>query len=266
MTLIILSALATISYPLFDEQLDKSRLAELVLRIDAMRTAATTSIEEGNPAFTVFSPAPAGQLPSELTGIVTDSLQYQGLEMMLIRSPKTFHQFQGGIDRPYLMISATAVDSMERLRHLSEILPESIWAWWTPSAAMVIPLIEDRFLQTPPVPGSGGANPGTSNPGSSNPGSSNPGPGSPGSQTPAGGGSSSGGQSSSSSSGGTGTASGSGAGSGSGSSGTQTSPGNSGNAPGHAGTSPGNSGNAPGHSHHQGCSHPGNGHGFGRCS
>lgn len=218
LSLIIVSTLATISYPVFDNQLEKGRLAELVLRIDAMRTASIASIERGNPALLQFNKVPSGQVPPELTGIIDDSLQYPGLVLMVLRTAKDFHQFAGGVERPYLMVSVAGTEDLPKLRNLSEILPENRWAWWVQSTVMMIPLVDDQFLSSPAgtagslaTGGSGTTATGVSTTGA------------PPTTTPDAG------------------------------TGTDATP------------QPDNSGSPPGQSYHNACSHPGNGHAYGRC-
>ena len=232
---LIMASLAGIAMPFFQNQVEKSRLTELALRVDAMRVAFRSAQELGNPAIYTFTSGSAGVIPPELSSVpLADSLRYPNIEMALISSADQYQQFAGGSLRPYLALWATNETGAITLRNFSDVMPESSWAWWMPSVAMVIPMLDSVPPSgggIPPSGGNPGANPG-GNPGTGTP--AQPGTGTPAQPTP------------------TPT--------------TPTQPANPGT--GTANSGPGNSGLAPGHNSFSNgnCIHPGNGHSFGRCN
>lgn len=291
--LLIISSLATISYPQFQAQLEKAQLTELSLRIDAMRTAAKAALARGDRSLLNFSRSTPGSLPPDISpGIFEDTLRYGKFQLLMAHSDKTIQQFQGGIRRPYLVISSSDAESAKSLRNFSEIMPSSAWAWWASSRLMVIPLLDDADLIAPAAVTSGTAgspsvsgtaaipaNPGAgTTPGNSGTsGAATSGSGTPALSTTAASGSTSGTTSGGTTSGTVGSSTSGTGGTNSSSTGATTA---IASATSGTGTTtvltPTNTGQTPGavsgsqalatRPSATGCVHPGNGHAFGRCS
>ena len=155
----ILGVLSVIAVPLYEDQTSKARLTELLERVHAMQVAMQIAYDEGNPAVFSFSSAGPGTVPDTLREIINDNMEFPPLTLELMVSDLTFHQFTGGAGRPYLVIGAKDLESAKVLRDLSEIYPDESWAWWSPSTVMVVPLLE----ATPP-PGSTAITLGTQQP------------------------------------------------------------------------------------------------------
>jgi|GEM_PF-1907260 hypothetical protein len=248
---------------------------------------AELAVARGDRSLLNFSRSTPGSIPPDISpGIFEDALRYGKFQLLMAHSDKTIQQFQGGIRRPYLVISSSDAESAKSLRNFSEIMPSSSWAWWAPSRLMVIPLLDDADLVNPNsnIPGNSGSPTNPGNPGSSGTQPANPsaggGPTNPGAGT-------SPGTSSGTSPGNSGTSGAATSGSGtlaqtSTAGGGTTSGSTTITAPTTAGTgtttvvTPTNTGQTPGavsgsqaattRPSSTGCVHPGNGHAFRRCN
>lgn len=151
MAVMILAILASVAIPSYQDYVDKARLVNLQLRVDAMRTAMTSAYESGELSMMSMGAGAPGQIPTTLTGVpLEDSMSYPGLQLVLMSTNKEFQPLRA-INRPYLVIAADGADGNRTLRNFSEVYPESNWAWWLPSSIMVIPLIDDGSLPSPTV-------------------------------------------------------------------------------------------------------------------
>jgi len=147
--LLILALLANMSYPVFRDEMEKARLSELSLRIDAMRSAFKTAYEQGDRSMFDFKLAQPGQIPAELASLpVKDSLHYPNLFLVMYHTNKVIGQFNDGQERPYLAVIAGNTKGARTLRNFAEIYPRSHWAWSSRGAMMAVPLLD---LQAQPV-------------------------------------------------------------------------------------------------------------------
>ena len=186
--LVIVSILASISLPVFRDEVEKAELSELVLRVDAMRTSMNSAYQQNNNYIFEFPIATAGNIPTQLANIISDNLTYPELELSLAPSNRVFERFPDGLTRPYLLVRADGFEQAQTLENFSEILPERIWDWWQEPLVVAVALLDTGSGSTDapgsenPDPGSGGGNPDSGNPepapgsGGGNPDPSNPAP------------------------------------------------------------------------------------------
>lgn len=140
---VLISILATIATPLYQDYLTRSRLTELELRIAALRTAAAATYATGDRSILSFTPAAPGVMPDDLnTALFSDSLTFPNIKMQLYPGAGTYGQLPGGSTRPLLALAAEDSQGAYQLRNLAETLPDSIWAWWAPSMVMVVSLLD----------------------------------------------------------------------------------------------------------------------------
>ncbi|WP_157497173.1 pilin [Hahella ganghwensis] len=147
----ILAILLTLAIPRYDRYMEKSRLTDLVTRIDALRTSAATAFYADGVSLN-FKPVGPGAMPLELEKyLISDSMFYPDISMQIVTSNKTFQPFTGGKKRLYLMLSAQNKDGAEKLTLLSQILPHHIWGWWGTSVSMMVSLQNSAWGEPKPT-------------------------------------------------------------------------------------------------------------------
>ncbi len=156
LVVLILAILASVAIPSYQDYVEKARLAELQLRVDAMRTAMAAAYETGVRSMFVSGGIGAERVEDInqlLPGVpISDDLTYPNLNLAIVITDKDYGKF-GGEAAPYLLVSARNQEEHRTLRNFSEIMPDARWAWWVPSTMMVIPLLDPvtQVSSTPPV-------------------------------------------------------------------------------------------------------------------
>ena len=154
----ILAILTMIVVPQVKQSTNKAELTDLIVRIDSMRLAMAVALQNGDTSMYTMSASTPGSMPPEITHLnIQDSMQYPGFRMNMMASDRDFGKFNPGT-LPYLVIAADSIDDAATLRDLSEVMQDSMWAWWQPSAILVVPLLDTAIAVTvagtPNPPGS----------------------------------------------------------------------------------------------------------------
>ena len=91
LVVLIIDILASIATPAFTEYTEKARLADLELRVDAMRTAMATAYQTGDRSMLSMGAGKPGEIPSALANVpLRDSMTYPGFSMLLMSSQQQF--------------------------------------------------------------------------------------------------------------------------------------------------------------------------------
>ncbi len=149
LVVLIIGILASMALPTYRDNTEKARLVELLLQVDAMRTAMTSSYESGDRSMLSLKVSKLDTIKDQIPNLpLPDNFTYPPFEMLMLSTSQQFGPF-GGTPRPYLVINAKNtkdVDAVRTLHNFSQIYPQDRQAWWAPSTVMVIPLLDDAIL------------------------------------------------------------------------------------------------------------------------
>lgn len=147
MVLAIIAMLAQLSLPHFQSMIEKARLSEVVLEIDASRATATSAIESGDRRLLTMNTglnlhAPLG--PDQQQYGFSGGFDYPGLSFYAQPSDKPRGHFPGGINRLDLQVVGTSPQAKRSVKRLSEILPEESQTWAVPNMILLVSLAMDN--------------------------------------------------------------------------------------------------------------------------
>lgn len=146
LVVLIIGILASMALPTYRDNTEKARLVELLLQVDAMRTAMASAYESGDRSMLSFVVSKLDTIKDQIPNVpLPDNFTYPPFEMLMISTSQQFGPF-GGTPRPYLVIHAKDVDAVRTLHNFSQTYPQDRQAWWAPSTVMVIPLLDDAIL------------------------------------------------------------------------------------------------------------------------
>lgn len=143
----IIGLLTRLALPHFEDSIEKARLTEVVLEIDAIRVAANTALQSGDrrlltvtPAVSLIAPLTSRAMQFGFNG----GFSYPGLRFSALSSSAPVGHFPGGVARVDMMIAPNGVEARQSIKRLSEILPEESQAWAVPGVILLVNLAMDN--------------------------------------------------------------------------------------------------------------------------
>jgi len=134
----IIGVLSSVAVPMYQNYMERSRLVDLIVRIDTLRSSAAEAEATLGNHFPTFV-GQVGVFPKELKAFLPEvAMTYPDIDMRLMGSDKTYAPFIGGREHLYLLLSAKNEKGAKKLNLLGHELPESIYGWWLPSVGMVV--------------------------------------------------------------------------------------------------------------------------------
>ena len=143
----IIAMLTQLTLPHFQSMIEKARLSEVVLQIDAARTVARSAVQNGDKRLLTMNSGLNLAAP-----LVADAQQYgfssgfnyPGLRFFAQPSNRPRGHFPAGVDRIDLQIVGTSPQAKLSVTRLSEILPEEDQTWAVPGMILLVNLAMDN--------------------------------------------------------------------------------------------------------------------------
>lgn len=146
MTLLILAVMVNAAMPSFQDELEKARLSEIVMQLDALRTALNSDYDLGDTDFFTQRTAYSIGVPQPQLNRIgfSQTIEYPNLTFVLgSRNGQTGH-FSAGTNNLYVSVFARGDAGKRSLANLGSLLPEHQWAWSHPGSSLVILMAEQR--------------------------------------------------------------------------------------------------------------------------
>ena len=157
----ITAILANVAYPSYASYLARSKVVELAVRIDAIRTSFAVAYSEGE--LSLDGQRTAGSTSIGISNeFLEDTLTHDGLAMHIIATDVVIGKFSDGVKRPYLMMTSVNEQGALLLENLGESLPAQLWDWFGGSTSMVVSVLDVGPVNTGGAPASGSTAPATS--------------------------------------------------------------------------------------------------------
>ena len=145
-TVVIIGILATIAVPSYQNYILKAETAELIERIDAMRTKMGVQAATGDTQMRQEFSRALSEFPDYLDayGLKGDfSSPYPGIVAFYHVIDHDFSDIRGAKGmRPYLGLYATSPQALKFLRALEESLPSGIYTWGLSDKVMMVSLLD----------------------------------------------------------------------------------------------------------------------------
>jgi prepilin-type N-terminal cleavage/methylation domain-containing protein len=140
LSLVIIGLLANLAVPTYRDEVEKSRLASLVVQINAFKDAMKI-VHEADEAdltsSTGFNLAEPGNYPANLRDVLARTdIRYDNMRFLYV-PVKT----ATGVSSINIMVMGLNPNGRRSLMNLSEILPDNYYKWATRGMVMLIPLV-----------------------------------------------------------------------------------------------------------------------------
>ncbi len=148
----IIGLLANLALPHYRDAVDKARLSEVVMAIDAMRTTTQERFQEGNRE---MFPVPDARSHTSMVSLTSNpalaarlgagpGLQLPGVYLYLVATNDAVGSLPAGVSRSYLQMIGSGVEGRRSLRLLSEVLPPSLWGFKVNGVMLFVELVENH--------------------------------------------------------------------------------------------------------------------------